>query len=239
MKPIPVWMDCDTGTDDAVAIMLAHQLEGIDLKAISAVCGNTTQQNAWLNTRRICRLMGGRYPVYRGAEQPLTDATFVPLLQSGDRTLRRNTFETYYATLGGYRNTLAATLDAQFKQLRFFANARRYPSTLDAALDATEVPVSVYDSLIESVHANLDKMYRYVALRRRLLGVDELHIYDVYTPIVPDVAEEIPFEQAKATVRLTPPAARARTPMFCSIRPTTSTASSPSRTRWATPCTAI
>ena len=71
-----------------------------------------------------------------GAEQPLTDATFVPLLQSGDRTLRRNTFETYYATLGGYRNTLAATLDAQFKQLRFFANARRYPSTLDAALDA-------------------------------------------------------------------------------------------------------
>ena len=135
-----------------------------------------------------------------GAEQPLTDATFVPLLQSGDRTLRRNAFETYYATLGSYRNTLAATLDAQFKQLRFFANARRYPSTLDAALDATEVPVSVYDSLIESVHANLDKMYRYVALRRRLLGVDELHMYDVYTPIVPDVAEEIPFEQAKATV---------------------------------------
>lgn len=135
-----------------------------------------------------------------GAEQSLTDATFVPLLQSGDRTLRRNAFDTYYATLGGYRNTLAATLDAQFKQLRFFANARRYPSTLDAALDATEVPVSVYDSLIESVHANLDKMYRYVALRRRLLGVDELHMYDVYTPIVPDVAEEIPFEQAKATV---------------------------------------
>lgn len=54
-----------------------------------------------------------------GAEQPLTDATFVPLLQSGDRTLRRNAFETYYATLGSYRNTLAATLDAQFKQLRF------------------------------------------------------------------------------------------------------------------------
>ena len=135
-----------------------------------------------------------------GAEQPLTDATFVPLLQSSDRTLRRNAFETYYATLGGYRNTLAATLDAQFKQLRFFANARRYSSTLDAALDATEVPVSVYDSLIESVHANLDKMYRYVALRRRLLGVDELHMYDVYTPIVPDVAEEIPFEQAKAAV---------------------------------------
>ena len=135
-----------------------------------------------------------------GAEHPLTDASFVPLLQSGDRILRRNTFEAYYKTVGGYRNTLAATLDAQFKQLRFFASARRYPSTLEAALDATEVPVSVYDSLIESVHANLDKMYRYVALRRRLLGVEELHMYDVYTPIVPDAAEEISFEQAKETV---------------------------------------
>lgn len=132
-----------------------------------------------------------------GAEQPLTDATFVPLLQSGDRTLRRNAFETYYATLGGYHNTLAATLDAQFKQLRFFANARRYPSTLDAALDATEVPVSVYDSLIESVHANLDKMYRYVALRRRLLGVDELHMYDLYVPVVEGVEMKFTFEEAK------------------------------------------
>lgn len=133
--------------------------------------------------------------------------------------------------------------------------------------------MSVYDSLIESVHANLDKMYRYVALRRRLLGADELHMYDVYTPIVPDVAEKIPFEQAKATVldalavlgedytamlregfdhrwldvypnvgkrggAYSSGIARPH-PMFCSIRPTTSTASSPSRTRWATPCTAI
>jgi len=135
-----------------------------------------------------------------GAEHALSDATFVPLLQSGDRTLRRNAFETYYATLGGWRNTLAATLDAQFKQLRFFASARKYPSTLAAALDATEVPTAVYDNLIESVHANLDPMYRYVALRKRLLGVDELHMYDVYTPIVPDAAEEISFERAKATV---------------------------------------
>ena len=83
-----------------------------------------------------------------GAEQPLTDATFVPLLQSGDRTLRRNAFETYYATLGGYRNTLAATLDAQFKQLRFFANARRYPSTLDTVLDALAVLGEDYTAML-------------------------------------------------------------------------------------------
>ncbi len=71
MTRIPIWMDCDTGTDDAVAIMLAHTLPEIDLVALSAVCGNTTQHNAFLNTHRICALMGARYPVYPGAERPL------------------------------------------------------------------------------------------------------------------------------------------------------------------------
>ena len=136
----------------------------------------------------------------QGSVHPLTDATFVPLLTSPDRELRRRAFETYYKQLGQYKNTIAATLDGQFKQLCFFANARHYDSTIQASLDATEVPVPVYMNLIEAVHNNLDKMYRYVALRKKLLGVDELHMYDVYTPIVPDVAEEIPFEQAKATV---------------------------------------
>lgn len=71
MKPIPVWMDCDTGTDDSVAIMLAHALPEIDLKGISAVCGNTVQQNAYWNTQRILGLIGARYPVYHGADKPL------------------------------------------------------------------------------------------------------------------------------------------------------------------------
>ncbi len=131
---------------------------------------------------------------------PLTNATFTLLLESDDADFRRRVFETYYNELGRYKNTVAATLDAQFKQLRFFADARRYGSTLEASLDGTEVPVSVYHSLIEAVHANLDKMYRYVALRKKLLGVDELHMYDVYTPIVADAAEEIPFGKAKETV---------------------------------------
>ena len=135
-----------------------------------------------------------------GNAHQLTDATFVPMLMSPDRELRRRAFETYYKALGQYKNTVAATLDGQFKQLCFFANARHYDSTLQASLDATEVPVPVYLNLIEAVHGNLDKMYRYVALRKKVIGVDELHMYDVYTPIVPDVAEEIPFEQAKATV---------------------------------------
>ncbi len=135
-----------------------------------------------------------------GDEHQLTNETFVPLMESADRSLRKAAFETYYKRLGEYKNTVAATLDGQFKQLRFFAGARRYPTTLAAALDSTEVPQEVYLNLIDAVHANMDKMYRYVALRKKLLGVDELHMYDVYTPLVPDAAEKISYDEAKATV---------------------------------------
>ena len=136
----------------------------------------------------------------KGGKHQLTNGLFVPLEESSDRVLRKNAFETYYGRIGEYKNTIASTLDAQFKQLRFFAGARKYPTTIEASLDRTEVPVEVYTNLIEAVHGNLDKMYRYVALRKKLLGVDELHMYDVYTPIVADAAVKISFEEAKSTV---------------------------------------
>ena len=136
----------------------------------------------------------------KGEQHALTGGSYGPLMESEDRVLRRNAFETLYGRIDEYKNTIAATLDAQFKQLRFFAGARKYPSTIEASLDRTEVPVEVYTNLIEAVHGNLDKMYRYVRLRKKLLGVDELHMYDVYTPIVADAAQKIDFEQAKTTV---------------------------------------
>ena len=135
-----------------------------------------------------------------GKAHPLSAGTFGPLMESSDRALRKSAFDNCYEKYGEFKNTVAATLDAQFKQLKFFSEARHYPTTLAAALDATEVPESVYLNLIEAVHRNLDKMYRYVALRRKLLGVDELHMYDVYTPVVKDAAVKIPYEEAKATV---------------------------------------
>ena len=135
-----------------------------------------------------------------GKERTLTDATFIPMLMGSDRALRKTAFETYYARMNEFKNTLAATLDAQFKSLKFFADARGYESTLAASLDATEVPTEVYHNLISAVHDNLDKMYRYVALRKKRLGVDELHMYDVYTPIVADADSVIPYETAKETV---------------------------------------
>lgn len=135
-----------------------------------------------------------------GVSHQLTNGSFVPLLESSDAVFRKKVFDTYYGRLGEYKNMIASTLDAQFKQLCFFANARNYGSTLEASLDETEVPVAVYLNLIDAVHANMDKMYRYVALRKKLLGVSELHMSDVYTPIVSDAASEISYEQAKETV---------------------------------------
>ena len=135
-----------------------------------------------------------------GNVHPLSNGSFVPLLESPDRDLRKNAFNTYYDRLGEYKNTVAATLDGQFKQLKFFANARKYGNTLEAALDNTEVPTAVYHNLIEAVHQNLDKMYKYVALRRKCLGVDELHMYDVYTPIISGGDRKIPYEEAEKTI---------------------------------------
>ncbi len=135
-----------------------------------------------------------------GNKHPLTQGTFVSLEENPDRVLRKNAYETLYNTIGGFKNSAAAMLNAQNKQLKFFAEARKYESAFDAALSRTNVPTSVYLNLIEAVHKNMDKMHRYVRLRKKLLGVDELHFYDVYTPLLADVDKKIPFAEAKQTV---------------------------------------
>ena len=136
----------------------------------------------------------------QGRRHPLTHGTFVKLEESPDRTLRRSAYENLYDGLDGVKNTAASLLNAQNKQLKFFAEARKYGTAFEASLDATNVPTAVYKNLIEAVHQNMDKMYRYVRLRKKLLGVEELHFYDVYTPLLKDVDKHIPFEQAKQTV---------------------------------------
>ena len=135
-----------------------------------------------------------------GKAHPLSQGTFVLCEESADRTLRKSAYENLYHGFAAYKNTAAAMLNAQGKQLQFFADARKYGSALEASLDGNNVPTSVYVNLIEAVHQNLDKMHRYVRLRKKLLGVDELHFYDIYTPLVPSVDKEISFAEAKQTV---------------------------------------
>ena len=132
----------------------------------------------------------------QGSAHAVTHGSYVPLMMSEDRTLRMSAFHSMYETYGQFRNTCAATLAAQLKQLAFFADARRYDSTLAYCLDNTEVPCSVYTNLIQTVHENMEPMYAYVALRKRALGLDELHFYDLYVPIVEDVDMHYSYEQA-------------------------------------------
>ena len=135
-----------------------------------------------------------------GKAHQLTQGTFVPCQESADRVLRKSAYENLYREFGKFKNTAAATLNAQNKQLKFFAEARKYANAFEASLDHTNVPTSVYLNLIEAVHKNFDKMHRYVRLRKKLLGVDELHFYDVYTPLVADVDKHIPYADAKQTI---------------------------------------
>lgn len=135
-----------------------------------------------------------------GNSHPVTHGTYIPLMHSADRVLRKSAFESLYSVYGQFRNTAAALLSAQVKQLKFYADARKYDSTLQASLDGNYVPTEVYTNLISAVHENMAPMYRYVDLRRKLLSVDELHMYDLYTPIVSDVDVDIPYEEAKQTV---------------------------------------
>lgn len=135
-----------------------------------------------------------------GEKFRLTNGNFVPTEESADRRVRKDAFEAYYSVFKQFANTLAGLYSGQLKQQIFYAKARKYASTLEAAVDANNVPVKVYHNLIDTVNKNLDKMHRYVSIRKKCLGVDELHMYDIYTPMIADAARKIPFEEAKETV---------------------------------------
>lgn len=136
-----------------------------------------------------------------GKRYPVTHASFLPLMQNYDRNVRKDAFESMYKTYAEHKNTSAAILSAQMKQLNFFSRMRRYNSPLEAALDATNVNVQVYNNLIDAVHENMESMYKYVRLRKKLLKVDALHMYDLYVPIVANAERDIPFSEAKENIR--------------------------------------
>lgn len=136
-----------------------------------------------------------------GKEYPLSHGTYMVYLKSKDRTLREHAFMTLYHTYESYQNTLAATYNGNLKQACFMAKERKFSSSREMALFDAQIPLSVYDNLIHAVHENMDYIYKYMKLRKKLLGVSELHFYDLYVPMVSSANEEISFEQAKETVK--------------------------------------
>jgi len=140
-----------------------------------------------------------KFPVItdeNGEKVQITHGRYINLMESRDRRVRKEAFTGLYGTYAKYRNTLAAILNGSVKKDIFFARVRKYDSALEAALDDDKVPVEVYTNLIKAVRDKLDVMYRYVALRKKALGLEELHMYDIYTPIVQDVEMKVPYEEA-------------------------------------------
>lgn len=135
-----------------------------------------------------------------GDKVRITHGNFIPFMENSDRRVRKDAFEALYSVYDQFKNTLAATLNAQIKQLQFNAKIRNYGSNLEASLDETEVPVSVYHSLIEAVSNQLPSMHRYVKLRKKVLDVNELHMYDLYTPMVHEMNVKISYEEAQDTI---------------------------------------
>jgi oligoendopeptidase F len=130
----------------------------------------------------------------------LDKPAFNALRASANRADRQKAMETFFDTLGKYKATFGSTLSGKVQKDIFYMRARHYGTTVESALDASNLPVSVYTSLLDGVHANLDSFHRYLRLRKRILGVDQLHYYDLYAPLVSNVKLDYPIEDAQKHV---------------------------------------
>lgn len=136
-----------------------------------------------------------------GEEVELTHGRYIQFLESKNRDVRSAGFKAMYETYGKLKNTLASTLNANITKNIFYSRARKYPSTLEMSLYGDNIPKEVYTNLIDTIHKHLPLMHRYMELRKKLLKVDELHMYDLFAPLVDEFKMDISFEQAKATVK--------------------------------------
>lgn len=144
------------------------------------------------------------FPLIRDEEDEevrLTHGRYIKFLQSKNRRVRKDAFKALYETYDDFINTYAATLNSEIKTHVFRAEARDYNSSLEAALSEDNISTEVYNNLIDTVHDNLDPMYKYIELRKEILDLDQIHFYDIYTPLVQELDIDIPFEEAKKTVK--------------------------------------
>ncbi|MBM7693948.1 oligoendopeptidase F [Peribacillus deserti] len=144
-----------------------------------------------------------QFPVIKdeeGEEVEITHGRYIRFLESEDRRVREEAFKAVYNTYGQFKNTFASTLAGTVKKDNFNAKIRNYDSARHAALSANNIPESVYDNLVNTVNDNLHLLHRYVDLRKRVLGLEDLHIYDLYTPLVKDVKMKVSYEEAQKYV---------------------------------------
>lgn len=133
-----------------------------------------------------------------GNSLPLSHGNYITYLESDDRVLRENAYKEVYSKYGQFNNTLAQTLAGKVKASVFSSKVRNYESARAQALSNNDIPESVYDNLVQTVNDNLHLLHRYTKLRKELLGLDEMHMYDMYTPVIQDEKFEVTYEEAKA-----------------------------------------
>ena len=177
-----------------------HMLSGAEEKLLSTfgetfrACSNTA------DSLRDADLSFGSAEDGQGNAHEVTNSSFVFLESSPDRTLRENVFRTFYRGYSSHANTFASAYAGTVKAMTTEAKVRGYESSRQMSLSRTNIPLSVYDSLVETVRRHLPDMYRYVALRKRLLKVDELHLYDIYVPLLSGDKKTYTYEEAQELI---------------------------------------
>ncbi|GAA0133828.1 oligoendopeptidase F [Paenibacillus sp. YSY-4.3] len=132
-----------------------------------------------------------------GKEVELTHGSYIQFLENPNREVRERAFKAVYETYGKQKNTIAATLSANINKNMFYSRVRKYPSVLEMSLYGDNIPKEVYTNLIDTIHESLPLLHRYLKLRKKLLGVDELHMYDLFAPLVEEYKWDISYEEAK------------------------------------------
>lgn len=185
---------------DKIRAKKAHTLSEAEEKLLAGASEIAGVANKAASALRNADLKFPDVKDSEGNSHQLTQGSYISMVESSDRVLRKDAFETLYAVFGAHRNTIAAFLDGQMRQLKYFSKARKYENSLQAALSRTEVPQEVYFNLIDTVHKNMHHMHKYMALRKKLMGLDEMHMYDIYPTLVGDAESNISFEEAKEIV---------------------------------------
>ncbi|OAH59422.1 oligopeptidase PepB [Domibacillus aminovorans] len=175
-----------------------HVLSAVEenlLAQASDVLGSSSATFGMLNNADL------EFPVIQdenGENVQITHGNYVRFLESSDRRVREEAFKAVYATYGKFKNTFASTLSGQIKKDNFSAHVRHYGSARESALSRNHIPEEVYDNLVSTINKNLPLLHRYIALRKKVLGLDELHMYDLYTPLVAEGKFDVNYDEAKA-----------------------------------------
>lgn len=173
------------------------EAEEMILASVGEISGSSYQLYSMMNDADL------RFPEIEdenGNMIEITHGNYIPFMESGDRRVRRDAFQSLYKTYSGFKNTFATSLGSEVKKNRFYSKTRKYGSSLEHALHGDNIPVAVYENLIEAVEKNVDKMHSYISLRKKAMKLDEIHMYDLYTPMVKDIEMKIEYEEAKRMV---------------------------------------